>query len=60
MFNRKRQPLANIDETITKRRPNSNKLTLLKLAHATRTFWTQAEALEYINERQKIDTVNIR
>jgi hypothetical protein len=62
--NRKRQPLANIDDKMTKRRPNHNRLSLLKMAHTTRTFWTQAEALEFIAERQKnekyIDSVNMR
>jgi hypothetical protein len=62
--NRKRQPLATIDDKMTKRRPNHNRLSLLKMAHATRTFWTQAEALEFIAERQKnekyIDSVNMR
>jgi hypothetical protein len=31
----------------------------MKMAHATRTFWTQAEALEFIAERQKdVNSVN--
>ena len=25
----------------------------MKMAHATRTFWTQAEALDFIAEKQK-------
>ncbi len=62
--NRKRQPLANIDDSMTKKCRNNNRPTLLKMAHATRTFWTQAEALEFIAERQKkekiMDTVNMR
>lgn len=55
MNNRKRQPLANINDKITTRHPNHNRLPLIKIAHATRTFWTQAEALEFIAERQKIE-----
>ncbi len=50
---RKRQPLANIDASMTKRRPDQNRPTLLKMAHATRTFWTQNEALAFIAERQR-------
>ncbi len=50
---RKRQPLANIDASMTKRRPDQNRPTLLKMAHATRTFWTQHEALAFIAERQR-------
>ena len=61
--NRKRLPLADIDESMTKKRSNNNRLSLIKMAHATRTFWTQAEALEFIAERQKsdkmINTVNM-
>ena len=62
MKNRKRRPLADIDDSMTRKRSNHNRLTLTKMAHATRTFWTQAEALEFIAERQKnektIDLVN--
>jgi hypothetical protein len=54
---RKRQPLGNIDDSMTKRRPNQNRPTLLKMAHATRTFWTQGEALEFIAERQKKEKI---
>ncbi|CAF0928535.1 unnamed protein product [Adineta ricciae] len=50
---KKRRPLADIDDSITRKRSNQNRLSLIKMAHATRTFWTQAEALEYITERQK-------
>ncbi|CAF3799974.1 unnamed protein product [Rotaria sordida] len=53
LFNRRRLPLANIDDSMTRKRPNHNRLSLIKMAQATRTFWTQAEALEFINERQK-------
>jgi hypothetical protein len=28
----------------------------MKMAHATRTFWSQAEALEFISERQKTNS----
>jgi hypothetical protein len=38
---------------MTKRRPDPNRPTLLKMAHATRTFWTQNEALQFIIDRQK-------
>ncbi len=61
---RKRQPLADIDDRMTKRRSDHNRLPLFKMAHATRTFWTQAEALEFIAERQKneknINSVSMR
>jgi hypothetical protein len=64
LINRKRQPLATIDDEMTKRRPNNNQVTLLKMAHATRTFWTQAEAFEFIAERQRneknINSVNTK
>lgn len=50
---RKRQPLANIDQRSTKKCPDPNRLSLFKMAHATRTFWTQNDALEFIAERQK-------
>ena len=45
--------LAHIDHSKTRKRPDHNRLTLTKMAQATRTFWTQAEALEFIAERQK-------
>lgn len=52
-FNRrKRQPLENIDQRLTKRIPDPNRPSLFKMAHATRTFWTQNDALEFIAERQ--------
>jgi hypothetical protein len=64
LINRKRLPLADIDDSMTRKRANHNRLSLMKMAHATRTFWTQAEALEYIAERQKnhktINTVKIQ
>ena len=45
---------------MTRKRPNFTRVTLMKMAHATRTFWTQAEALEFITERQKNENnVNI-
>ncbi|CAF1066297.1 unnamed protein product [Rotaria sordida] len=50
---KRRLPLANIDDSMTRKRHNHNRLSLIKMAQATRTFWTQAEALEFINERQK-------
>jgi hypothetical protein len=54
--NRKRQPLVNLDDSwMKKRQENHHQLSLMKMAHATKTFWTQAEALEFITERQKID-----
>ncbi len=62
MKNRKRPPLADIDDSVARKRSNHNRLTLMKMAHATRTFWTQAEALEFIAERQRneknINSVN--
>jgi hypothetical protein len=36
-----------------KHQDNNHRLSLMKMAHATKTFWTQAEALEFITERQK-------
>ncbi len=55
-MNRKRQPLINVDDSLMKKhRENTHQLSLMKMAHATRTFWTQAEALEFITERQKIE-----
>ncbi len=60
--NRKRLPLADIAESMTRKRVNNNRLSLIKMAHATKTFWTQAEALEFIAERQRneknINSVN--
>ena len=38
-----------------KKRQDINRLSLMKMAHATRTFWTQAEALQFIADRQNND-----
>ena len=50
---RKRRPLGDVDDSWAKKRPDKHRLSLTKMAHATRTFWTQAEALEFIAQRQK-------
>lgn len=50
---RKRAPLNVIDQNERRKSFKDNRVSLIKLAHATRTFWTQAEALEYIDQRQK-------
>ncbi|CAM4775561.1 unnamed protein product [Rotaria magnacalcarata] len=51
---RKRHPLVNVDDSLTKKRlENSHQLSLMKMAYTTRTFWSQAEALEFMMERQK-------
>jgi hypothetical protein len=52
MYDRKRRALGNIDESWTAKRSESSRLSLMKMAHATQTFWTQAEALEFISKRQ--------
>lgn len=55
-INRKRQVLANVNECLVKKtRETNHQLSLMKMACATRTFWSQAEALEFITERQKDD-----
>jgi hypothetical protein len=47
---------VNVDDSwMKKRQENYQQLSLMKMAHATKTFWTQAEALEFITERQKND-----
>ncbi len=54
MENRKRQALANVDDSLIKKhQENNHQLSLMKMAHATKTFWSQAEALEFISEKQK-------
>ncbi|CAF5188562.1 unnamed protein product, partial [Rotaria magnacalcarata] len=50
----KRHPLVNVDDSLTKKRlENNHQLSLMKMAYTTRTFWSQAEALEFMMERQK-------
>ncbi len=57
MENRKRQPLVHVEDSLLKKhRQNNHRLSLMKMAHATRTFWSQAEALEFISERQKTNS----
>jgi hypothetical protein len=50
---RKRQAL---DENVLKNhRENNHRLSLMKMAQATRTFWSQTEALDFIADRQKMN-----
>ena len=61
---RKRRSLeSQVEESnnLTKKVKEKNVVSLVKMAQATRTFWTQAEALEFLTERQKINnSVNRR
>ena len=44
-----------LDEKLLKNhQENTHRVSLMKMANATRTFWTQKDALEFINARQKL------
>lgn len=48
---RKRRAL---DERVRRNHPdNSHRMSLMKMAHATRTFGIQSDALDFIEKRQK-------
>jgi hypothetical protein len=40
---------------MNKHQDNNHRLSLMKMAQATRTFWSQSEALDFIANRQKMN-----
>ena len=47
-----------VDEGVAaKKRPDKNRIPLIKMAQATRTFWSQDEALKFMTRRQKQEKI---